>query len=622
VKAAWVKTYPLSKPLVFWHSAASMFLRSTNRKKDGKDHRYFSIVENRRVPGGKTVQRTVLYLGEIHDQQQAAWRKTLEVFDEQEQRYRTMSLFPEDRELPAEAIDSVQVKLSGLELRRPRVFGNCWLGCELWHQLGLDEFWQARLPEAREAVSWEKVLRLLVVNRLVDPGSEFRVHRQWFIDSAMDELLQTDFVVAEKDRLYRCLDRVLAHKRELFVWLKQKWADLFGAEFEVLLYDLTSTYFEGEMEQNPKARRGYSRDGRSDCLQLVIALVVTTDGFPLAYEVMNGNTSDRATLRTFLSEIESTYGKARRVWVMDRGIPSEAILKEMRQPERQTFYVVGTPKGKINQHENKWLELPWQKVRDSVEVKLYEHEGELYVLAKSQGRQTKEIAIRRKRLARLLRKLRAMRKSLPKRDQLLLRIGAAKKEAGRAFGFVHIRIPEKDEAVTSETFSFQLDKAKLKRSQQRDGHYLLRSNLSGEDPAVLWTRYVQLTQIESVFRSLKSELGIRPIYHQLEHRADAHVLIAFLAYCLQVTLKNRLLIHAPGLTPAAVLAKFATIQMVEVWIPMVDGRWLVLPRHTQPEKDVQAILDQLQIALPCQPPPRVKGSLTAALSPQTQPSLW
>jgi Transposase DDE domain len=294
----------------------------------------------------------------------------------------------------------------------------------------------------------------------------------------------------------------------------------------------------------------------------------------------------------------------------------------MREPERQTFYLVGTPKGKINQHEKKWLELPWKKVRDSVDVKLYEHEGELYVLAKSEGRQAKEIAIRRKRLARLLRKLRAMRKSLPKRDQLLLRIGAAKKEAGRAFGFVKIRIPQKDEAVTRRTFSFQVDKVKLKRSQQRDGHYLLRSNLTGEDPAVLWARYVQLTQIESVFRSLKSELGIRPIYHQLEHRADAHVLIAFLAYCLQVTLKNRLLIHAPGLTPSAVLEKLATIQIVEVWIPMVDGRWLVLPRHTQPEKDVQAVLDQLQISLPSQPPPRVKGSPTAAQPPQIQPSLW
>jgi transposase len=575
-----------------------MFLRATNRRKDGKDHRYFSIVENRRVSDGKAVQRTVLYLGEINDRQQAAWRKTLEVFDEQEQRYTALSLFPEDREIPADAVDSVQVKRSGLELRRPRLFGHCWLACELWQQLGLDEFWQMRLPAARERVSGEKVLRLLVVNRLLDPGSEFRVHRQWFVDSAMDELLQSDFSVAHKDRLYRCLDRVLAHKQELFVWLRQKWADLFAADFEVLLYDLTSTYFEGEMEQNPKARRGYSRDGRGDCRQLVIALVITPDGFPLAYEVMNGNTSDRTTLPSFLEKVENTYGKARRVWIMDRGIPSEAQLQELRVPERQTFYLVGTPKGKIYQHEKKWLDLPWHKVRDSVEVKLYEHEGELYVLAKSQGRQAKEIAIRRKRLARLLRKLRVIRKSLPKRDQLLLRIGAAKKEAGRAFGFVKLRLPQKDEAVTAATFSFQLDKAKLKAAEQRDGHYLLRSNLTSEDPAVLWTRYVQLTQIESVFRSLKSELGIRPIYHQLEHRAEAHVLIAFLAYCLQVTLKSRLMIHAPGLTPSAVLEKLATIQMVEVWIPMADGRWLVLPRHTQPEKDVQALLHQLRITLP------------------------
>jgi len=594
-----------------------MFLRSTNRKKDGKDHRYFSIVENRRLPGDRTVQRTVLYLGEINDQQKAAWRKTpLHVFDEEQQCCTSMSLFPDDREIPADALDSVQVKLSGLELRRPRVFGNCWLACELWRQLGLDEFWQQRLPRGREAVSWEKVLQLLVVNRLLDPGSEFRVHRQWFVNSAMDELLETDFGVAEKDRLYRCLDRVLEHKQDLFIWLRQKWADLFHADFEVLLYDLTSTYFEGEMEQNPKARRGYSRDKRPDCLQLVIALVVTTDGLPLAYEVMNGNTSDKKTLPDFLKKIETTYGKARRVWVMDRGVPTEEILQGMREPGQQTFYLVGTPKGRINQHEKKWLNLPWQKVRDSVDVKLYQHEGELYVLAKSQGRQAKEMAMRRKRLARLLRKLRVMRKSLPKRDQLLLRIGAAKKEAGRAFGFVKIQMPAADQQVTRETFSFQVDKTKLKAFEQRDGHYLLRSNLTGEDPAVLWTRYVQLTQIESVFRSLKSELGVRPIYHQLEHRADAHILIAFLAYCLQVTLKNRLMIHAPGLTPAAVLQKLATIQMVEVWIPMLDGRWLMLPRYTQPEKDVQAVLNHIQITLPAQPPPRIKAS---QIAPRTLP---
>jgi len=322
-----------------------MFLRSHRRVKDGKEHRYFSVEESRRLQSGKVVQRRVLYLGEINDTQQAAWRKTLEVFDEREQRYRTLSLFPEDREIPADAVASIQVKLNEMALRRPRAFGNCWLGCELWRQLELDWFWRRRLPRGREGVAWADVLKLLVVNRLIDPGSEFRLHRQWFDRSAMDELLGRDFAVAEKDRLYRCLDRVLAHKQELFVHLKQRWQDLFDEEFDLLLYDLTSTYVEGEAEEIPKAKHGYSRDGRFDCKQVVIALVVTPRGFPLAYEVMEGNTSDRTTLRGFLAKIEHTYGKARRVWMMDRGIPKEEVLAEMRAPGRETFYLVGTPRG-------------------------------------------------------------------------------------------------------------------------------------------------------------------------------------------------------------------------------------------------------------------------------------
>ena len=452
-------------------------------------------------------------------------------------------------------------------------------------------------------MSWEKVLRLLVVNRLLEPGSEFRVHRHWFVESAMDELLEHDAEVAGKDRLYRCLDRIVEHKQDLFVWLKQKWAELFQADFEVLLYDLTSTYFEGDMEGCAKAKRGYSRDSRPDCAQVVIALIVTPDGFPLAYEVMDGNSSEQKTLRPFLDHIEQTYGKARRVWVMDRGIPTEATLEEMR--ERNISYLVGTPKGRINKHEKQWLLLPWRQVRDSVQVKLYEHEQELYVLARSDGRQAKEIAIRRKRLVRLLRKLRAMRRSGPKRDQLLLRIGAAKKEAGRAFGFVKMTIPAEGEPVSRATFRFQVDRVKLRQAEHRDGHYLLRSNLTAEDPAVLWTRYIQLTQIEAAFRTLKSDLGLRPIYHRLDRRVEAHIFVAFLAYCLQVTLKNRLQIHAPGLSPQAVMEKLATIQMIDVWIPTRDGRWLILPRHTHPSTELQILLEKLQLTLPSQPPPRI-----------------
>ena len=592
-----------------------MFLRCHLRKKDGKEHRYYSVEESRRLHSGKVVQRRVLYLGEINDSQQAAWRKSLEVFDEQQQRAMTLSLFAEDRPAPADVLDTIQVKLSEMQLRRARAYGNCWLGCELWRQLELDRFWEQKLPRGREEVGWAQVLQLLVVNRLIDPGSEFRVHRQWFDQSAMDVLMGVDFAVAEKDRLYRCLDRVLEHREGLFQHLQQRWKDLFNAQYDVLLYDLTSTYVEGEAELNPKAKRGYSRDRRPDCKQVVVALVITPEGFPLAYEVMDGNTSDKTTLRGFLSKIEGLYGKARRVWLMDRGIPTEAILEEMRAAEREMFYLVGTPRGRVNKYEKQWVELPWQKVRDSVEVKLFSQDGELYVLAKSEGRQAKEIAIRRKKLARLMRKLRAMRRSCPKRDQLLMRVGAAKTEAGRAFGFVKINLPKAGQEVTREAFTFQVDKAKLKAAQHRDGHYLLRTNLVAEDPAVLWDRYMQLVQIEAAFKCLKSELGIRPIYHQLEHRVDAHILVAFLAYCLTVTLKQRLRTHAPGLTPRAVLEKLAAIQTLDVCFPTTDGRWLVMPRYTEPEADLALLLHQLRIVLPKQPLPRLTAA-PAAVAPQ------
>src|SRR6516162_6582395 len=592
-----------------------MFLRSHRRVKDGKEHRYYSIEESRRLQSGRVVQRRVLYLGEINGSQQTAWRKTLEVFDEQQQRSTTLSLFAEDRPAPADVLDTIQVKLSEMQLRRARPYGNCWIGCELWRQLELDRFWEQKLPRGREEVSWAQVLQLLVVNRLIDPGSEFRVHRQWFDQSAMDVLLNADFAVAEKDRLYRCLDRILEHRQELFRHLQQRWNDLFDAQFDVLLYDLTSTYVEGEAELNPKAKRGYSRDGRPDCKQVVVALVITPEGFPLAYEVMDGNTSDKTTLRGFLERIEELYGKARRVWLMDRGIPTEAVLQEMRQAERQMFYLVGTPKARVTKYEKQWVELPWQKVRDSVEVKLFSQDGELYVLAKSEGRQAKEIAIRRKKLARLLRKLRRMRKSLPKRDQLLLRIGAAKKETGRAFGFVKIRVPGTNQEVTRETFTFHTDRKKLNDAQLRDGHYLFRTNLVAEDPVVLWDRYMQLTQVEAAFKCLKSELGIRPIYHQLEHRVEAHILVAFLAYCLSVTLRHRLEAHAPGLTPRAVLEKLASIQMLDVSFPTTDGRCLTLPRYTEPADDVALMLHQLQLTLPDQPPPRLAARSSEPLSP-------
>lgn len=582
-----------------------MFLRTNKRWKNGKWHRYYSIVENRRVTGGKVVQRTVLYLGEINDYQEAGWQKTLEVFDEVSQQKHQLSLFAEDQPIPPDAVDAIGVRLSEMQLRHPRSFGNCWLGCWLWQRLSLDRFWNERLQSSRSDLLWSKVLQLLVINRLIDPGSEFRLHRQWFDRSAMDQLLVVDFAVASKDRLYRCLDRILKHKRALFSHLQEQWKDLFSASFDVLLYDLTSTYFEGLCEQNPKAKHGYSRDNRPDCRQVIIALIITPDGLPLAYEVMPGNTSDKTTLRDFLSMIESLYGKARRVWVMDRGIPTEEILCQMRAEGIQ--YLVGTPRAKLDRLEAELLNLPWQQVHENVQVKLLVQDGELYVLAQSAERREKEKSIRRHKLRRLFQGLRKLQKSCRDRDRLLEKLGALKQEAGRSARFVEITVPPSGSKVTPRNFTFRLKADAFKKAEKRDGSYLLRSNLTEEEPRILWERYIQLTQIEAAFKCLKSDLAVRPVYHQLEHRVESHIFIAFQAYCLMVTLRKYLAVHASGLTAKAVLEKLATIQMVDVWLPTTDGRWLIMPRYTQAEAEHKMILYKLHLRLPKQPPPRISA---------------
>jgi hypothetical protein len=409
-----------------------MFLRKKTRHKDGKEHRHWSIVENRRVSGGRTVQRHVLYLGEVNDNQRAAWCQTIEAFDEASRRAKQIALFPEDRTAPALDCDVVHVRLSELRLRRPRQWGACWLACELWGQLALDDFWSARLPPSRQGTRWLNVLKTLVAYRLIDPGSEWRLHRQWYEQTAMGDLLGEDFALAGKDKLYRCLDKLIEHKAALFGFLQQRWKALFQAEFDVLLYDLTSTYFESDPPDVGKRRFGYSRDKRPDCVQVVIALVITPDGFPMAYEVMPGNTSDKTTLREFIQRIEAQYGKVGRTWVMDRGIPTEGVLADMRQSATPIFYLVGTPRGRLGQMERQFLPKPWAEVRGAVQVKVVEQDGELYVLARSGARRDKEQTIRRRRLKKLVRRLHELRQQKLTRDQLLIKLGAAKKEAGAA----------------------------------------------------------------------------------------------------------------------------------------------------------------------------------------------
>ncbi|CAN5259154.1 IS1634 family transposase [soil metagenome] len=493
-----------------------MFLRCNLRRKDGKEHHYWSIVENKRVGGGKVVQRHVLYLGEINDSQREAWRKSIEIFEDGHPHPRTVALFPAERMAPVADESIVRIRLDAMELHRPRQWGACWLACQLYEQLELDRFWAERLPPSRKGTRWDLILQTLCVYRLLDPGSEWRLHRQWFEKSAMADLLGSDFRLAEIHRLYQVADQLLEHKAALFGHLQERWKDLFNAKFEVLLYDLTSTYFESDppFPEGDKRRHGYSRDKRSDCVQVVIALVVTPEGFPLGYEVLAGNTSDKTTLRDFLKKIEAQYGKAERIWVMDRGIPTEEVLAEMRASDPPIRYVVGTPKGRLGKLEAQLCDLPWEKVREGVEVKLLPQEGEIYLLAQSRDRVHKERAMRRRRLKELLGRLRELAGMKQKRDALLMRIGQAKEKAGRAFALVDLRLPEPREEVHAQTFSFCLNKVKLRAVYRREGRYLLRSNAAPGDTGTLWEFYMQLTHVEEAFKNLKGDLSIRPIYHQ------------------------------------------------------------------------------------------------------------
>jgi transposase len=591
-----------------------MFICASNRQKNGKSHTYYRVMEKRQVAAGCWVQRQVAYLGELNSQQEDSWRRALQVFDPQHGQTQTMTLFAKPEVVPPNQLNGVAICLEHMKLRRPRCYGDCWLGCELWRELQLDQFWNPRLAaDGRSGVPWEKVLALLVINRLIDPGSEFRLHRQWFDRSAMDVLLDVNAAAASKDRLYRCLDRILEHRQDLFRHLQQRWKDLFSVSFDVLLYDLTSTYFEGLCENIPMAKHGYSRDGRPDCRQVVIALIVTPDGLPMAYEVMPGNTSDKTTLEAFLKKIEDLYGKAQRIWTMDRGIPTEKVLENMRQ--RKIDYLVGTPRGKLSAVEQKLLDLPWKEVQGGVEVKLSQETEELWVLAKSLGRRNKEMAMRRRKLRKLFQGLLALRRSLPKRDHLLQRIGVLRHEAGRAANMVAIEIPKARETVTRKTFRYRLRTDKFKLAEKLDGHYLLRTSLKAETPEVLWQRYTQLTNIEAAFKCLKSDLNIRPIHHRIQPRMEAHIFVAFMGYCLMATLQMRTRIHAPGLTSRAVLDQLAAIQMIDVHIPVTDGRCLVMPRHTEPEPEQRLLLDKLGLNLPEQPPPKIYASEMAALAP-------
>src|SRR3984893_1207965 len=582
-----------------------MYLRFARRRKDGKEHRYWSIVESRRCAGGRVVQRPVLYLGEINDSQHAAWSRVIEAFDEGSGRYRQLALFPAERSVPDQAKGfAVQVRLAAMELHRPRQWGACWLACHLYEQLQLDRFFAPLLPHSREGTSWQHILQTLVCYRLIDPGSEWRLDRAWVGQSAVGGPVGEGHGLGAKNTLYRVPDKLLRHKAALFSHLRARWQDLFAASFDVLLYDLTSTYFESPPPEDEadKRRHGYSRDKRSDCVQVVIALIVTPDGFPLGYEVLPGNTADSTTLRDMLRKIEAQYGRANRIWVMDRGIPTEEVLAEMRAADPPVSYLVGTPKGRLSKLEKHLVTLPWQAVREGVDVKFLPQDQELYVLAQSHARINKERAMRRRKLKWLWARLKEIAAMDLDREELLMKLGAARAKARAAWRLVDVAV-----APEGVAFSFTLDRAKLRQVRRREGRYLLRTNLTGREPAELWRFYIQLVEIEAAFKTMKHDLHLRPIHHQLEHRIEAHIFVAFLAYCLHVTVRARLKPLAPGLTPRAVLDKFAAIQMLDVHFPTTDGRTLILSRYTELTAEQKVLVEQLKLTLPDQPPPRISS---------------
>jgi transposase len=593
-----------------------MHLKCRTRKKNGKTHRSWSVEETRRA-GKRVRHRHVLYLGELNDSQQRAWERTLAVLDRTSGRLRQMSLFPEERAplpppggVPIAEHEQVRVRLSHLRLEHPRQWGACHLANQLYQQLRLDEFFTARLPKSRKGTDWEKVLRILVIYRLLAPGSEWKLHRQWFRATALRDLLGVDDTAAQDDTLYRCHDLLLAHKEDLFAHLRQRWADLFNATYDILLYDLTSTYFECDAsgpsgpasDDNDPRKFGYSRDKRPDCVQVVIALVVTPEGLPLAYEMLPGNTSDKTTLAGMLALIQKRHGAARRVWVMDRGIPTEETLAAMRVSKPPIHYLVGTPKARLARHQAALSELPWHDVREQLRVKKLAHENETYIYTESKERVHKERSMRRRALKaywKRLGELATLQRPIP-RDDMLVRLGKAQEKTGKlAASLVDV------EVTPEGKLTHRLNKPKLREARQREGRYLLRTNLADETPETLWRYYMQLVFVEEAFRTLKGDLALRPVWHQLPERIEAHLFIAFLAYCLNVTLRVQLKARAGGLMPRTVFEKLSTIQLLDVRIPTTDGRELLLERRSEPDKDVELVLEVLSLKLPEQAPPKI-----------------
>ena len=589
-----------------------MFLRSHGRKKDGKDHTYWSLVETVRTPDGPR-QKTLCYLGELNSSAQARWLTTVEVFNQQGEAQQ-LKLFPSHVEPPADDPQVARVLLNKVRLERTRQFGACFLGLELWKRLELDRFFEQAVDGESADVPWSRVAALLAINRLCAPGSELAIEQRWYPSTALDDLLQIEDGKINDTRLYRCLDRILPHKTKLERHLKNRYGELFGAEFDVLLYDLTSTFVEGAAEKNPMVRRGYSRDHRPDCEQLVIALIVNNEGFPFSYETFDGNRSDVSTMETILRMVERKYGKARRIWVFDRGIVSEENLAAIRKGGGQ--YLTGTPRSQMKQFEAELLKEDWTQVRPEVEVKkvAIPQGEETYILCRTSGRKEKEKAIRTRFSNSMETALKGLEKTiaagrLKDRNKMERRLGKIQARHPQVNDLYDVALKDTAEGVR---LFWQIKEDRKQWRESREGAYLLRTNLQAETAEELWSKYMQLTEAEASFRALKSELSIRPLFHQLEPRVKAHVMVAFLGYALWVTLKHLLkrrpaIVPKPSasgaenaqpMTPMRAIALLSTLQSADIVLPTTDGREIRLRRITEPTAEQKSLLRQLGLSLP------------------------
>lgn len=576
----------------------AVFLKAHPKRKSGKQHCYFSLVESVRTSRGPQ-HRTLAYLGELNSAAEATWRRTVHVFNRDGSSHQ-LELFASNEPALPSGENVVQVVLDRVHWERPRDFGEVWVARFLWRLLGLGALLEGNMPGGDEQVPWHEVAFILAAARLIAPSSELAIEEHIYPRTALDDIVGVPVEKVNKDRLYRGLDRLLPHKEICEEHLKRRMGQLFQEPFDILLYDLTSTYFEGLAEANPSAVRGYSRDHRSDCVQLVIGLIVTKSGLPIGYEVFPGNRSDATTLEDMVAKLDPTHS-ASHIWVFDRGVASEENLDGLRAFGAK--YLVGTPRTMLRKVEAELLDQNWKQVREGIEVKKVaapDGSEDTFILCRSADRRLKEQAMHLRFEKRMEEGLGRIQKAiaegrLKSRDLLHERLGRLKKECSRVARAYRIQVKGRGKALSLQ---WSKDEAKAAFLQHSEGAYLLRTNLTGESEQELWKMYMQLNDAESAFRTLKQDLSIRPVFHHIEGRANAHILVCFLAYAMYRTLDRLAQDKGLEMTGRRVLKEVATIKSGDVVLPLVDGRELHLRRVSRPTKEQAELLAKLGIDLP------------------------